>query len=74
MNLNNIFGISQRATGKIDENGYVQIDKIISFDIVGNPPFSNALFINERIQKELDRQELLKKRKEKLEKLNLQNE
>jgi len=72
MNLNNIFGISQRATGKVDENGFVQIDKIISFDIVGNPPFSNAILvdIHSRIQKELERQELLKKRREKINKLN----
>jgi hypothetical protein len=71
VNLNNIFGISQRATGKVDENGFVTIQKIHSYDIVGNPPFTNAMLdLHEKIQKELDRQELLKKRREKLEKLN----
>lgn len=76
MLLNNIISLSQRSTGHI-ENGEVIIDKIESFDIVGNPGFSNAIIdwsdtkdILNRIQERLKREELLKTRKEKLKKLN----
>lgn len=74
--LNNIFGISQRSKGHIEDSKVI-IDKIESFDIVGNPGFSNANIdwsdfndIHKRIQERLKREELLKNRKEKLEKLN----
>lgn len=40
--LNNIFGISQRSKGHI-EDGKVIIDKIESYDIVAEPAFSNAI-------------------------------
>ncbi len=73
--FNKIFGISQRCTGNIDEDGKVTVTEIISYDIVADPPFSNATFseINElhwRIQKELARQELVFSRKQKLDRLN----
>ena len=48
--------------------------KIFSYDIVGDPPLSNARFQTleelDKIQKELQRQKLLKSRIEKLNKLN----
>ena len=76
-NLWNKFGVSKRSEGHIDENGNVVIDKILSYDVVDNPGFSNARIdwsdINDllkRIQEMLKREELLKSRKEKLEKLN----
>jgi len=73
--FNKIFGISQRCAGSVEVDGRVTVTEIISYDIVSDPPFSNAKFseINElhwRIQKELARQELLKTRKEKLDRLN----
>jgi hypothetical protein len=73
--FNKIFGISQRSTGTIDEDGRVIDIDIFSYNMVSDPGFSNATFseINElhwRIQKELARQELLKTRKEKLDRLN----
>jgi len=40
--LNNIFGISQRSIGHI-EDGKVIIDKIDSYDMVADPAFSNAI-------------------------------
>lgn len=68
--LNNIFGISQRFEGTIDNNGYVKIDKILSYDIVGDPPFTDAKLLTEKLMKELQRQELLKSRREKINRLN----
>lgn len=68
--LNKIFGVSQRSIGTVNEEGIVNVTKILSYDIVADPPFSNATFFDCRIQKELDRQELLKTRKEKIDKLN----
>ena len=75
--LNKIFGISQRAIGNVDDKGNVCITEIISYDIVANSPFSNARIdcseineLNKQIQTEIKRQELLKTRKEKIQKLN----
>lgn len=75
--LNKIFGISQRAIGNVDDKGNVGITEIISYDIVANPHFSNARIdfseineLNKQIQTEIKRQELLKTRKEKIQKLN----
>lgn len=75
--LNNIFGISKRSKGHIEDDGKVIIDKIESYDIVGEPGFSNAridfsdtIALQKQIIKELERQELLEKRKEKIKKLN----
>lgn len=75
--LNKIFGISQRSQGHINEDNEVVIDKIESYDVVGNPGFSNAIIdfsdtiaLQKQIIKELERQELLEKRKEKIKKLN----
>jgi hypothetical protein len=75
--LNNIFGISKRSKGHIEDDGKVIIDKIESYDVVGNPGFSNAIIdfsdtiaLQKQIIKELERQELLEKRKEKIKKLN----
>jgi len=67
--LNKIFGVSQRATGKVESDGTVTITNIISYDIVGDPPFSNAKFDISDIR-EMDRQELLKSRREKIKKLD----
>lgn len=73
--LNNIFGISKRCKGTVDKNGYVKVDEILSYDIVSDPPFDSASFsdINEiqnKILKELERQQLLKSRREKINRLN----
>ena len=73
--LNNLFGISQRSLGKVEDDGTVTVTKILSYDVVASPGFSNASFSNindlhEKIQKELQRQILLKDRKEKINKLN----
>lgn len=75
--LNKIFDISQRSTGHINEDNEVVIDKIESYDIVGNPGFSNAridfsdtIELLRRLQEELKREELLENRKEKIKKLN----
>ena len=75
--LNKIFGISQRSQGHINEDNEVVIDKIESYDVVGNPGFSNAIIdfsdtiaLQKQIIKELERQELLENRKEKIKKLN----
>lgn len=75
--FNNIFGISQRHKGKVDDDGIVTIQEIISYDLVASPSFSNAridfsdtLALQQQIIKELERQELLEKRKKKLNKLN----
>lgn len=62
--LNKIFGISQRCKGEVNKNGEVTITKILSYDLVGEPGFSDAIL------KDNEREELLKKRKEKLDKLN----
>jgi hypothetical protein len=75
--LNNIFGISKRSKGHIEDDGKVIIDKIESYDIVGEPGFSNAriyfsdtIELLRRLQEELKRKELLDNRKEKIKKLN----
>lgn len=72
--LNNIFGISQRSKGKIEDDGTVTIQEILSYDLVANPSFSDANFSDIEEQKRLldllKRQELLKNRKEKINKLN----
>jgi hypothetical protein len=68
LNLNNIFGISQRATGKIDENGKITIRKVFSYDLVAGPGFEGATL--ELYDSFLKRHRLLKNRKEKLNKLN----
>lgn len=66
MALNKI-GFSQRCTGTVDKNGYVKINKILSYDIVGVPGFSGATF---DFLKELKRKELLNSRREKINRLN----
>lgn len=68
--LNNIFGISKRCKGTVDKNGYVKVDEILSYDIVAAPGFSGATFDYKKILKELNRQELLKQRREKINRLN----
>lgn len=73
--MKNIFNISRRATGTVD-NGTVTITKLHSFDFVGNPGFSGANMFDStndlllKIQKELQRQELLENRRKKIEHLN----
>lgn len=74
-NLLNKIGISQRCEGKVDEDGTVTVTKILSYDIVSSPGFSNASFSNindlhDKIQREIQRKILLKERKEKINKLN----
>ena len=71
-NILNNLGVSQRSIGKVEDDGTVTVTKILSYDVVASPGFSNASFsnINEKIQKELQRQILLKDRKEKINKLN----
>lgn len=75
--FNNIFGISQRSKGYISDDDKIVIDKIESFDIVGNPGFTNAIIDFSstleqlrRFEEMLKREELLKNRKEKINKLN----
>ena len=72
--LNKIFGISQRSTGKVDEKGEVTVTEIISYDIVSESAFEHANFGEwvdiEKIRKEMERQELLKNRLEKIQKLD----
>lgn len=75
--FNNIFGISQRHKGKVDDDGTVTIQEIISYDLVASPSFSNAridfsstIALQEQLIRELERQELLETRKEKIKKLN----
>ena len=72
--FNKIFGISQRSTGTIDDDGLVTDMEIFSYNIVSDPgfpiDFSDTLELTERIKRELARQELLKNRKEKLDRLN----
>jgi len=70
MTLNNI-GISQRCTGIVDENGYVTVTKIDSYDLVGSPGFTGATLQDfDEYYRELLRQELLKSRREKINRLN----
>lgn len=75
--LNKIFGVSQRAIGKVDEEGIVTITNILSYDVVVDPGFSNARIdfsdtfeLLEKIKRELARQKLLSNRREKIQKLN----
>lgn len=71
MSLNKIFNVSQRCTGTIDKNGYVTIQKIHSYDLVGAPGFSGATMQDlSKLLREEERQQLLKSRREKIEKLN----
>ena len=72
--LNKIFRVSQRGTGKVEE-GRVTNYELVSYDIMPEPGFPNATFseindIHKQIQRELVRQELLKTRMEKIDKLN----
>lgn len=74
--LNKIFGVSQRCTGEVDENGKVTVTKIISYDLVADPGFDYAdmsqrwKYEEEKVRREMERQELLKTRREKIDKLN----
>lgn len=71
----NKIGISQRFTGTVDKNGYVTIAKIHSYDMVGTPGFTGATLQDfDDYYRELARQELLRSRREKIEKLNHLNE
>jgi hypothetical protein len=66
------FNVSQRCTGTLDENGFVIVQKIHSYDIVGSPGFSGATMQDlEKLIREEERKKLLKYRREKIEKLNL---
>lgn len=70
MILNNI-GISERCTGTVDKNGYVTIIKIYSYDMVGSPGFTGATLQDfDEYNREMIKQELLKSRREKINKLN----
>ena len=76
--LNNIFGISQRGKGTVDEKGKLTITDIISYDLVSNPSFpidfSDTSKLLDKINREIKRQQLLQDRKAKLNKLkNIQN-
>lgn len=76
--FNNIFGISQRSNGKLEDDGTVTIEEIISYDLVANPGLSNAdldwaASATEHMIRNIERlkrQELLKNRKDKINKLN----
>lgn len=74
--FNKIFGISQRCTGNIDEDGKVTNIEIISYDLVVEPGVDYAdmsqrwKYEEERVRREMERQALLKSRREKIEKLN----
>ena len=71
MNFNKIFNVSQRCTGTVDNNGYVTIQKIHSYDLVGAPGFSGATMEDlSKLIREKERKELLKSRREKIDKLN----
>jgi len=68
--INKVFSVSQRCTGTVD-NGFVKIQKIYSYDLVGAPGFSGATMQDlDRMLREEERQELLKSRREKIDKLN----
>ena len=74
--FNNIFGISKRCEGKVESDGNVTITKIISYDVVADPGFDYAdmsqrwKYEEEKVRREMERQALLKSRREKIEKLN----
>jgi hypothetical protein len=61
--LNSLFGISQRSKAEINEKGEVTVTEILSYDFVAQPGFSG-------FQEEAKRQQLLKERKEKINRLN----
>lgn len=65
--FSNIFGISKRSSGTIEDDGTVNIQEILSYDLVASPGCYDAMFDFSEIKK---RKELLKARKEKLKKLN----
>jgi len=74
--LNKLFGVSERSICEV-ENGKVITKEILSYDFVGNPGFISAKLdwsiTNEhlrRIDEMLKREQLLKDRKEKINKLN----
>lgn len=71
--LLNKISLSQRCSGTVDENGYVTITKIHSYDIVGQPGFTGAYLGDDldKMLKEQERQELLKARREKIERLRI---
>lgn len=70
------FGISKRCEGKVESDGNVTVYKIISYDLVADPGFDYAdmsqrwKYEEERVRREMERQALLKSRREKIEKLN----
>lgn len=75
--FSNIFGVSIRSKGEIDEKGVVDVQELLSYDLVSNPAFSNSIIdfsdtndLLKKIQDELKRQQLLTDRKEKINKLN----
>lgn len=71
MSLNKIFNVSQRGTGTVDENGFVTVQKIYYYDLVAAPGFTGSTLSNlDKMLREEARQELLKSRREKIEKLN----
>lgn len=67
---NKIFGISLRSKGEIDDSGKVTITKILSYDVVSSPGFSGARFLTDIDFSEIKRQQLLRERKEKINRLN----
>jgi putative intracellular protease/amidase len=69
--INKVFNVSQRCAGTVDENGFVIIQKINSYDLVGVPGFTGATMQDlSKLIKEEERQKLLKSRREKIDKLN----
>lgn len=68
--LNNLFGISLRSKAEINEKGEVTVTELLSYDLVAQPGFDTFDLMTDQEFKELKRQQLLKERKDKINKLN----
>lgn len=74
INLNN-FAISSRCKGEILENETVVVTKLLSYDIVSNPGFSNYTLTNlDELNRQIRIKELKQARIDKLNKLNYESQ
>ena len=75
-NISNNIGISRRCTGTVEDDGRVTNLELISYDLVAEQGVDYAdmsqrwKYEAEKVRRELEHQELLKSRKEKIQKLN----